>query len=147
MVDRAEERSLEELCLDDRSSDLNEGFPREHYGSFGNSPYVTSKFKVPEVFDELVTEVIVGLEEFQVSFGEMEVGQIIDNLLNAGHYGISAALGYIPEECVEIYDRIAASVIKITVCHGQLIEIREHTHVGSFIPHSIVHIKYLRHGF
>ena len=147
MVDRAKECRLKELCLDNGSSYLDKGFPREHYGSLGDRPYVTSKFKVSEVFNELVTEVIIVLEEFQVSFGEMEVGQIIDNLLHTGHYGISAALRYISEECIEIHDGIAASVIEITVCHGQLIEIREHAHVGSFIPHTVVHIKYLRGGF
>ena len=146
MVDRAEESSLKELCLHDRTSDLDKGFSREDNSSFRDGPDVTCEFEVPEIIDELIVEVIVCLEELQIPFGEVKVRQIIDNLLDTCHYGIAAVLGNIPEECVEINDSIAASVIKITVCHGQLIEIREHAHVGSFIPHSVVHFQYLRYG-
>ena len=144
MVDRAKERSLKELCLHDGSSDLDERLSREDYSTLGDSPYVTGKFKVPEVLNELIIEVIVGLEELKIIFREFQVRKIIDDLLNACHDCIAAVLRNIPEECVEINDRIAAAVIKITVCHGKLIEVREHAHVGSFVPHTVIHLKYLR---
>ena len=139
MVDRAEKRSLKELCLNDRASDLYKRLLGEYNRTFGYRPYVTRKLEVSQITDEVVVEVIVLFEESQIVFRELKAGKIIDNLFQSCHNGISAVLGDISEEHVEINYLIPVPAVQITVGHGELIEIREHTHVGSVIPHTVIH--------
>ena len=72
VVDRAKESGLKELSLNDRSSDFDKRFFREHDSSFRDRPYVTSELEISKVINEVFLEMIVVLEESKVIFRELE---------------------------------------------------------------------------
>ena len=81
-------------------------------------------FMDPETFD-------------MVPLRKMQRLDVVNHLLQTGADGEAALIRHIPEKHIEIGNAILITCLKITVAHGQLIEVAEHGHVQ---PLFVIHI-------
>ena len=123
---------IDELGLDDRAADMDDGFVREDRSAFGNGPHVAGELEVPEVVEEVVREA-AGLQVRKVFLGEVQVVQVVHHLLETGRDDVAAVVRDMTVEEVEVTDGVLQPVMEIATTHGQLVEVGEHGDVEVFV--------------
>ena len=132
VVEEHQHGRLDELRLDDRAADMDDGFVREDRSAFGNGPHVAGKLEVPEVVEEVVREA-AGLQVRKVFLGEVQVVQVVHHLLETGRDDVAAVVRDMTVEEVEVTDGVLQTVMEIATTHGQLVEVGEHGDVEVFV--------------
>ena len=129
VVDGEEGEGLDELGLDSGSPDHHHRLAGEDGRALGDGPDIAGELEVPQVIQELLVKEALAPEVLDILIVEMQVLDIVDQLVQTCADGKAAAVRHIPEEDVEIGDAVFVSSLKITVAHGQLIEVAEHGHI------------------
>ena len=126
MVELHQNERFDKLCLDQRSLYYHDRLVREYRVAFRYCPYVTCEFEIQQELQEFFTEAVLASQILRIFFGEAETLHVCDDLLQSCHDGKSAAVRNASEEHIEACFRVFNVRVEVTVCHRDLIEIRQH---------------------
>ena len=126
MVDHHQHVGLDKLRLHHGSANRHQRLAREHHGALGNRPDISRKAKRAKLLKEALVKAALGTEVGNILLGEVKIFDIVHDLLKTCRNGISAVIGVVPIENVEINDLVLHSALVISVCHGQLVKVTEH---------------------
>ena len=129
MVDAQQQIGLNELGFDGRGPDGDQRLLGEDHGALGHGPDVAGELEILQIFQEFLGKEVATPQVGDVLLVEVELLDVADDLLETGCDAEAAAVGAAPEEEVKVGDAVAVTVLKITVCHGQLVEVAEHGQV------------------
>ena len=129
MVDGQQQEGLDELGLDGRSPDGDEGLIGEDRGAFGDGIDIAGELEVFQVGQELLVEHLPVPEVLDVLRGEVEVLDVLHHLLQTGGNGVAALVGNGTEVQVEVGDAVPVTALEISIAHGELVEVTQHGHV------------------
>ena len=141
MVDGHQQHGFNQLCLHERTPYAYDRFSREYGATFPDRPDIAGKFKMPEIVKECFAESIQAAKVIQIFFAETKVLQIMNQLLNAGHDGVAAAIRNVTEKEVKVGSRLLKSPAEITIGHGQFVKIRQHRDITSCQPVIFAHTQ------
>mgnify|MGYP000370404057 CR=1 FL=1 len=106
----------------------------EDHGSFGNGVDIAGKFKISQIFQEILFKDPSGAQIIDVLGIEMEILDVFDDLLQPGCDGEAASVGHIAEEHVEVADLVGIPLrLKVAVAHGQFVKITQKCVVHVFL--------------
>ena len=126
MVNTQQKIRLNELGLNGRSANGNDGFIGEHGCSFRNRPDVSGKTEISQILQEFLTEEVSAPEIVNILLRKMQILNVLDDLLQTGSNGKTTAIGTAPEKQIKISNAVCIARGKIALTHGQLIKIAEH---------------------
>ena len=129
VVDAQQQVGLNELGLDGGSADSDQGLLGKDHGALGHGPDIAGELEILQILQEGLGEEVPRPQVGDVLFGEVQLLDVADDLLQTGRDAEAAAVGATTEEQVEVGDAIFVAVFKVAVCHGQLVEITEHGQV------------------
>ena len=129
MIQGQQQVGFDELGLNHRAPDGDDGLVREDGRPFRHRPYVAGKAEVPEIREEILTEQPAAAQVCDILLRKGQMAQIAHHLLDSGHDGHAAAVRNMPEKHIEIGDLVAEPVLQEPVGHGQLIKIGQHGQV------------------
>ena len=129
VVDRKQGKGLDQLGLNGRGANHHHRLTGEDGRALRDRPDITGKLEVAQILQELLVKQVLSPQVLDIVLIKVEVLDVIDQLLQACGNGKAAAVGHIAEENIEIGNSILVTSLKITVAHGQLIEIAEHGHI------------------
>ena len=133
MIDGKQQEGLNELGFDGGSPDGHDGLLGEHRSALRHGPNITGELEISQIFQEFLAEQVPAPEVFNILGIKMEFLDILDDLLQAGSDGETAAVGTLTVEHIKIGDPVPVAVFKVTVGHGQLVEIAEHGQIDLVI--------------
>ena len=140
MVDTQQKIGLNELSLNGRCPDGDDGLSGEHRRSLGYGPDIAGKLKVSQIGQEFLGEEIPAPQIGNVLVGEVQPLNVLHDLLQTRRNGKSAAVGTAPEKQVKIGDAILITVGKVSLTHGQLIKIAQHGQVEFVVNGHNIHL-------
>lgn len=105
MVDAEEHHCLHELSLHYRAFDGDYRLAREYRSTLRDSINIAAEFKIGEVIEKLLGEASAA-QIFDILGRELQPLEVFAQLLDAGHDDISAAVGHLAEEHIEVRDSI-----------------------------------------
>ena len=126
MVNGQKQEGFDQLRLDRRRTDSHDGLSGEDGRAFRNGPDITGELKIAQVGQEFLTEELSTTQIFNILGIEMQFLNVVDDLFQTGSNGKTAAIGTLTIEHIEISNAFLVTFLKITVGHGQLIEVAEH---------------------
>ena len=126
VIDAQKHHGFYKLCLDRRTAHGNDGFSGKDRRSFWNSPHITAEMEFPQIFQKFLAEDMLRVEKLDIFIGKLQIFQIVDELLYAGHNSKTAIIGHFTEKHIEIANGILKTIGKIAVRHCQLIKIGQH---------------------
>ena len=129
MVDGQQYHGFDELRLNHRPGNGHERLTGEYGRAFRHGPDIALEFEMPQIVQECFGKAAAAAEVFDIFVGEMQVFKVVDQLLNARHDGVAAAIRYAAEEHVKIGPPVGDAFFKIAMRHGELIEIGQHGQV------------------
>ena len=129
MVERQQQKRLDQLRLNGRGAYRDNRFPWENRGSLRNGPHIAGKAEVPETGQKFFRKQLPLPQIGNVFFRKVEVLQIADDLFQPRADGESAPVRHVPEKEVKIGDLVLFPGLKVSVAHGQFVEITEHGQV------------------
>ena len=131
VVQREQQIRLNELRLNGGRADGQQRLLGEDRRALGHGIDVAGEFEVRKVFEELLAEQLPAAQVGDVIFCEVQALDILHDLLEAGGDGEAALVRHAAEKYVKIRDAVLEAALKITVAHGQLVEVAEHSQVES----------------
>ena len=140
MVDTQQKIGLNELRLNGRRPDGDDGLSGEHRGSLRDGPYIAGKLEIFQIGQEFLREEIPAPQIGNVLVGEVQPLNVLHDLLQTRRNGKSAAVGTAPEKQVKIGDAILITVGKVSLTHGQLIKIAQHGQVEFVVNGHNIHL-------
>ena len=78
-----------------------------------------------KIFQEILIEDSESAQIIHIFLTEVQLFDIFYQLFNTAHDRITAAKGIVPEECVEDHGIVLFLILKVSLHHGQFIEICE----------------------
>ena len=135
MVEGDEQQRLEQLALNGRALDGDDGLLREDGHALLNGPDVAVQLKILQVGEEFLVERLRRAQVFDVLVGEFQMVDRIDELLQTGHNGVAAAVRHAAEEHIKDGDLIHISLVQIARRHRQLVEIGHGGQIAFYIQH------------
>ena len=135
VVEGDQQQRFEQLALDGRALDRDDRLLREDRHALLDRPDVAVQLKVGEVIEEGFAEHSGAAQVGDVRLGKAEVIDRINELLQAGHDRIAAAIRHTAEEHIKDRDLVLVALLKIAVGHGQLIKIGHGGQVAFDIQH------------
>ena len=95
-----------------------------------------------QIFQEFFAEQILAAQIFDVLIRKLQALQVVNQLIQAGHNGIAAAIRYSPEEHVKICDIVRHVGLKISMGHGNFIKVSQHSQI-QFLIHRFASVLLL----
>ena len=141
VVDDVEDRGLHELCLHDRGNDLDHRLSGEHERAFGDRVDRTCEFEVFKVVEKILIKNAETAKVVDILLAEMQLLDVFDQLFGSAHDRIAAAEGIGSEERVEDNRIVLFLILKISLHHGELIQICEQCQVLSVHNYSSRSLK------
>ena len=135
MVEGDEHQRLEQLALDGRALDGDDGLLREDGHALLNGPDIAVQLEILQVGEEFLVERLGGAQIVDVLIGEFQVIHGVDELLQTGHNGVAAAVRHAAEEHIKDGDLIHISLVQIARRHRQLVEIGHGGQIAFYIQH------------
>ena len=135
VVDDHEDVGLDELGLNGGGADDHEGLAGEDIGALGDGPDIPREAEGAEVVQESLVKEVLTTQVGDIVLVKVEVLDVLHDLLKACHHGVSAAVGVLAVEHVEVHDLIGQTRLEVAVGHGQLVEVAEHGEVAGDVFH------------
>ena len=101
VVEGDEQQRLEQLALNGRALDGDDGLLREDGHALFNRPDIAVQLKVAQIVQELLIESTGGAQIIDVFLGKFQAVHCVDKLLQAGHNGVTAAVRHLAEEHIK----------------------------------------------
>ena len=124
MVQDREDGSFHQLRFHDRCYDFDQRFAGENNRSFWNGINVAAEMEVFQIFQKIFIENMKVTEIIDICFGKTKIFDVIDDLFKTCSDGLAAVTGIFPVKSIED-DFFFVLGFKISLHHGQLIEIRQ----------------------
>ena len=140
VVDGQQQIGLQQLGLDGGGPHGEDGLVGEDGGALRHGEDVAGEAEVGQIGQKFLVKHLPAPEILDVLRLEVEVLDVLNDLLQARGNGVAALVGDTAEEEVKVGDAILIAGLKISVAHGQLIEIAQHGHVQFLV---CVHSKIL----
>ena len=139
MIDGQQNKGFNQLSFNSRSPNCHNRLLGENRCTFRNSPDITGKPKILEIFKKILGENIAATKIFNIFSGKMEIPNIIDDLFKTRCNCKAAVIRASTEEYIKVANSVLITVLKISITHGKFIEIAEHCQiqliVGSHVQH------------
>ena len=126
MVYGQQNHGFDELRLNHRTGNGHERLARKYRGALGHGPDVALELEAAQVIEKRLGETAAAAEVRDVLLGEAQIFEVRDQLLHAGHDGVAAAVRNSTEEHIKIRPAVAHSFFKISICHRELVKVRQH---------------------
>ena len=133
MVDAQQQECFDELSLNGRGPNGDDGLLGEHRSALGNCPDIAGKLKIRQIGQEFLAKQIAATQIFNILRIKPQLLNVLDDLLQTSRNGKAAAIGTTAVEKVKIRDAVLVALFKIAMCHGQLIEVAEHGQIDLII--------------
>ena len=135
VVEGDEQQRLEQLALNGRALDGDDGLLREDGHALLNGPDIAVQLEVGKIGEELLVERLGGAQIVDVLAGKFQMIHGVDELLQTGHNGVAAAVRHAAEEHIKDGDLIHISLVQIARRHRQLVEIGHGGQIAFYIQH------------
>ena len=135
MVEGDQQQRFQQLALDGRAFHRNNGLLGEDGHTFFNGPDVAMQLEIGQVVEELLIKHTGGAEIRNVLVGEFQIIHGFDELLQAGHDGVAAAIRHTTEEHIKDGNLVLIAFIQISGGHRQLVEVRHRRQIAFYIQH------------
>ena len=126
VVNRQKEHRLDKLRLHDGAAHGQNRLAGENRHAFRHGPDIARKAECREILQKFLIKEAAAAQVVDVLLRKVQIFQVLDHLLHAGHDCEAAAVGHFAEEHVEVRNAVAHAVDEITVGHCQLIEVGQH---------------------
>ena len=126
VVQRQQDVGLDELRFDGGSAYRQDRFSRKDRRPLRHGVNVAGKAEVAQIGEEGLVKAMLGAQKGNILFGEMQILDIGDHLLQPGGDGKTAPVRDLSEENVKIGDLVRFAQHVIAVGHRQLVKIAEH---------------------
>ena len=133
MVDAQQQECFDELSLNGRGANSDDGLLGEHRSALRNGPDIAGKLKIRQIIQEFLAKQIAATQIFNILRIKPQLLNVLDDLLQTSRNGKAAAIGTTAVEKVKIRDAVLVALFKIAMCHGQLIEVAEHGQIDLII--------------
>lgn len=107
------------------------GSRRENRRSLRNRVDIAGKAESFQVFEEIFVKNLFGTQIGDVFLREFQIFDIFDDLVESCGNREASAVGNIPKKDVKIGDFVFLAGNIVSVCHSQLIEVKEHGIIGA----------------
>ena len=101
------------------------------HGSLRDRPDAARELEMSEIIKEVLVKDPESAQIGDVLRGKVKLLDIIDQLFDAAHDGISAAAGVIAVESIEDHRAVLFVVLEITLHHGELIQVSQQCQILS----------------
>ena len=135
MVEGDQQQGLDQLALDGGAFHGDDGLLREDGRALFNGPHVAVEGEVAQIVQELFVEHVSAAQILNVRLGEGQVVNGLDELGQAGHDGIAAAVRHLAEEHIEDTDLVLIALFQVAGRHGQLIKVHHGRQVAFYVQH------------
>ena len=135
VVEGDEQQRFQQLALDGRAFDGDDRLLREDRHTFLNGPNVAVQLEILQIVEEFLVERLRGAQVVDILGGKFQVVHGVNELLQARHDGVAAAIRHTAEEHIKDGDLVNISLIQIARRHGQLIEIGHSGQIAFYIQH------------
>ena len=143
MIQRQQDEGFNKLRFRRGGSHRHDRFIGKDRRSFGNSPDIAVEGKILQIGEEFFIKDPFFPQKRDIFLIETEIFNIVDDLLQTGGNGESAAIGDLTEKHIEISDLVFPAVFIVTVGHGQFIIVAKHC-IIIFLFH--LHQTFLYHN-
>ena len=130
VVEGDEQQRFQQLALDGRALDGDDGLLREDGHALLNGPDIAVQLEVGKIGEELLVKRLGGAQIVDVLVGKFQVIHGVDELLQTGHNGVAAAVRHAADG-----DLIHISLVQIARRHRQLVEIGHGGQIAFYIQH------------
>ena len=89
--------------------------------------------EVRKIVQKLLAENTAGTEICDILLVKVQILDIVDQLVETGGDGVTAAVRHGAEVNVEIGNAILEPGFQVTIAHGQLVKVTEHGHIQLLI--------------
>ena len=93
------------------------------------------QLEILEVVEEFLVKGLGGAQIVDILSGKFQMVHGVNELLQAGHNGVAAAVRHTAEEHIKDGDFVNVSLVQIARRHGQLIEIGHGGQIAFYIQH------------
>ena len=129
MVDGQKCKGFNKLRLNGRGTHHDHGFLREHGCAFGHGVDITGKAEIAQIVEKFFTKQVLRAEIFDIFLIKVQIFNVVDQLFQTCGNGETATIRHGTEIKVKIRDAILVPGFEVTVAHGQLVKVTEHSHV------------------
>ena len=123
VIDDIKKSCFYQLCLHDRGDHLYKRFSGENNRTFRNGIDITRKTEVPEIFQKVFFKDSYASEICDIAFIEMKIPDIFNHLIQSGADGKPVSVRIVPVKHIENDGFIGVFFFKISLHHGQLIQV------------------------
>ena len=139
MVKGDQQQGFQQLALNSRAFYGHNGLLREDRHALFNRPDIAVQLKVAQIVQELLIKSTGGAQIIDVFLGKFQAVHCVDELLQAGHNGVTAAVRHLAEEHIKDGNFILIPFVQVAGRHGKLIKIRHGCQVAFYIQHSTMY--------
>ena len=129
VVDGEQHHGLHELRLDHRPGDSHQRLAGEHGRAFRHGPYVAFELEMAQVVEECLGKAAAAAQVGNILLGEVQVFKIVDQLFDACHDRVAAAIRHAAEEHIEIRAAVRYPFFEIAVRHREFVKVGQHCQV------------------
>ena len=140
VIDGKQQEGFDQLRLNGRRPDRDNGFFREYRSSLRYGPNITGKLEVCQIFQKIFAEELSAPEVFDILRLKTQFLNVFDHLLQTGCNGKAATVGTATVKQIKVSDPILITMLKITVSHGQLVKISEHRQIDLVVHFQEKHL-------
>ena len=135
MVEGDQQQRFEQLALDGRALDGDDGFLREDGHAFLDGPDVAVQPEVGQVGKEALVKDFGRAQVVDILLREAQVVDGVDELLQPRHDGVAAAVRHAAEEHVKDGDLVLIPFVQVAGRHRQFVEVGHRRQVAFYIQH------------
>ena len=118
MVNQQKKHGFNKLRLNNRTPYRYNWFTGENRRALRNGPYVADELEIEQILQKLFTKAVLGTKVCNIFKIKFQVFQVVNQLFDAGHDSVSAAVRDGTEKHVEANFTLTKSANKVTICHG-----------------------------
>ena len=133
VVDGQKREGLKQLRLDRGCAHNDHRLLGEHGCALGHGVDVAAEMEVCKIVQKLLAENTAGTEICDILLVKVQILDIVDQLVETGGDGVTAAVRHGAEVNVEIGNAILEPGFQVTIAHGQLVKVTEHGHIQLLI--------------
>ena len=133
VIDGQQQIGFDQLGLNGRSPDGDDGFLGEHGRTLRHGPDIAGELEIAQIFQELLVKDVAATKIFDIRIVKVQVQDVINDLIQARGNGEATAIGTAAVEYIEIGNAVFVAIEEIAVAHGELIEIHQHCKIEFII--------------
>ena len=135
MVDLEQEIGFDELGFNCLRAYRDKRFAGEDNGAFRNRPKISAEPEIPQIIQKSFGKTLLFTQIGNVVVVKVQIADVLDNLFQSRGNGISAVVGILAVENVEINVTVGFPALEITVAHSQFVKVKQHRQITADVFH------------